>query len=1030
MAISVLKFMQERYPQMFKGTNMYAHQNSLTEQDIRAIRTGLSTYADVAVKEYHSLLAFQKKYGDKSGDLKDSIKELANVIKSMEKMDKGGDNLSASSMNEFFKQYREVFDKLDPKVTGKGPSSYQEWTRDRRDDAENLRKTLKATQDDLADRFGDKFESVISENAESIGTVQGSMLKVALSAVLGPGAPLLGAVDSLFDIDAKMASVSRKSLGLINTGISNLMRHAKKSEEDTEDAQAAAEKRSTEEEREDDRRHDETRSIWIEMLQKLGVISDNQEEDAEGKKKHGLLGGLGVALMNGVLAPFKMLEKIPGFRMVHKLLGLAGKDVIKGGSKLLGGLGSVARSVVGSVGGLFGGGAAAAEGAAAGGEAAAGGSLLAGGAAAALPVLAGVAAVAAAGYGVYELYKHRKEVKEFLEKSGALKAAQRALEGMKAIASHIVSGIEDIGHAIKDSGVIDALEKLGGAIVGALGKVWDVIKVAGGKLLSFLGDKAKTLFSSIFSVINGIFTLVGDAVNIADASGIPQLIGKLALGEIKFFFSTVGSVISWIADFVTAASNGSLGSFFGKTWDGLKTKFYSAMDSLSSVFSWIATNVGPFIVSPLVNVLSSVQSAIGGLLSNVADTLSSGFIGRIVSHIPGASNLVKSLRGEGQSMQAEAQSRRASLAKAQAVGAANIKTKINEARHYGASVIATAAPHVAASARGVTSATATALGATPASAAAAGESAYRGVSHAANSLMGWTLGSTSAAEESGGLGAGAVSSGRGDKGGASYGTYQLESSGGVHSTLNQFLQWSGYAKDFAGLQPGTPAFNMKWKALAKSDPNFGKAQHDFIKVTHYDAQLAYLKSNGIDLTHRGPAVEDAVWSTAVQFGPHSDVIKTALRGQNVSKMSDAQIVKAIYNYKEASVANRFRSSSPQVQQSVENRFHREESHLLALSKDYNGSAPGISVSSPAAPMMASAAVPKYSRVTPMQVASATRPVPEETETAKTTPSGAQSNGNQARQAVTASAMGGLTPDSIPSTISDEGLILLNLVGVA
>lgn len=1055
MAISVLKFMQERYPQMFKNTNMYAHQNKLTEGDIQAIRKGLSTYADVAAKEYKSLLDFQRKSGDHSEELKDSIKELSNVIHTMQSFDKGGKNLSADAMNKFFQEYRQVFDKLDPAVSGGGKSSYQEWTRDRTKDAEQLRKTLKSAQSDLADRFGDKFESVISHNAEGLGAIQGSILKVALGSLLGPGAPLLGAVDSLFDIDAKMAAVSRKSLGLISTGISNLVSHGKKKDIQDDNLDEAADKRATEEERETDRQHEENKSIWEQILTQLGIISEEKEDDEDGKKKHGLLGGLGTALMNGVLAPFKLLEKIPGFKMIERLLGGVGGLALKGGAKILGGVGTVAKGILGSIpglGGLLGGGAATAAtageaaaattaagvgGAAVGGEAAAGGgAMLAGGSmAAALPVLAGVAAVAAAGYGVYELYKHRKEVKDFLEKSGALKAAQKALDGMKDIASHIVSGIESIGSAIKDSGVIDALEKLGGAIVGALGAVWGVIKTAGGKLMSFLGDKASGMFTDIFSIVNGIFSLVGDAVNIAEASGIPQLIGKLALGEIKFFFSAIGGIIGWVADFVTAATNGNLGAFFGKTWEGIKEKFTSAMGGLADVFTWIATNVGPFIVSPLVNVIASVQSAIGGILTSVADKLSSGFLGSIISHIPGASKVIAGLRTEGESMQAGAQAKRASLEKAKAAGAANIQAKITQVRSSAAGAIATATPHVAAAAQGVVTATETAVGASHEQARAAGEAAYSGVSAAGNKLMGWTLGSTSAEYESGGKGAGAVSSGAGDHGGASYGTYQLESAGGAHSTLSKFLSWSGYGKDFTGLTPGTAAFNTKWKAIAKSDPNFGKAQHDFIKATHYDEQLAYLKKNGIDLSKRGPAVEDAVWSTAVQFGPDSDVIKTALKGQDVSKMSDAQIVKAIYSYKEASVATKFRSSSPQVQKSVENRFHSEESKLLALNKDYKGgegtagapSSPGA----PAEPMVASVDKPKYSRVTPMHVNTAMQPAREETEDVasaqkNTTPP--QQGGQQST--VAAASSGGLSPDSIPSTISDEGLLILNLVGVA
>lgn len=104
----------------------------------------------------------------------------------------------------------------------------------------------------------------------------------------------------------------------------------------------------------------------------------------------------------------------------------------------------------------------------------------------------------------------------------------------------------------------------------------------------------------------------------------------------------------------------------------------------------------------------------------------------------------------------------------------------------------------------------------------------------AKAVGNWVLGQTSSFFESGNRGAAAISSGKGDHGGASYGTYQLASTGGANSTLNKFLNSSGYASQFAGLTPGTPEFNAKWKQIAANDPLFGAAQRDFIKSTHLD----------------------------------------------------------------------------------------------------------------------------------------------------------------------------------------------------
>lgn len=191
----------------------------------------------------------------------------------------------------------------------------------------------------------------------------------------------------------------------------------------------------------------------------------------------------------------------------------------------------------------------------------------------------------------------------------------------------------------------------------------------------------------------------------------------------------------------------------------------------------------------------------------------------------------------------------------------------------------------------------------------------------------WVLGKTSARYESGGKGAGAVSSGRGDRGGVSYGTYQLSSKTG---TLGEFLGSSGYGDQFAGLTPGTPAFAAKWKQIAKTDPAFGDAQHKFIEDTHYNPQVAKLKAAGIDVGGSGAAFKDAVWSTAVQFGGDSSLIQKALAGKDASKMSDAEKVAAIQDYKKANNDALFRNSSPSVRAGTLARASAERDSLLRL----------------------------------------------------------------------------------------------------
>lgn len=191
----------------------------------------------------------------------------------------------------------------------------------------------------------------------------------------------------------------------------------------------------------------------------------------------------------------------------------------------------------------------------------------------------------------------------------------------------------------------------------------------------------------------------------------------------------------------------------------------------------------------------------------------------------------------------------------------------------------------------------------------------------------WFLGQTSKTFESGKGGAGTVSSGKGDAGGASYGTYQLSSKAG---TLDKFLGGSKYGAEFAGLQPGTPEFKAKWKEIAAADPDFGAAQHDFIKATHFDPQMAKLQKSGIDLSGRGAAVQDAVWSTAVQFGPNSSLIQKALKGKEVANLSDKDIVSTIQDYKTTNNDALFKSSSVETRTGTLKRATDEKLRLIAL----------------------------------------------------------------------------------------------------
>jgi peptidoglycan hydrolase-like protein with peptidoglycan-binding domain len=164
----------------------------------------------------------------------------------------------------------------------------------------------------------------------------------------------------------------------------------------------------------------------------------------------------------------------------------------------------------------------------------------------------------------------------------------------------------------------------------------------------------------------------------------------------------------------------------------------------------------------------------------------------------------------------------------------------------------------------------------------------------------WQLGMTSETHETGNRGAGTISVGKGDHGGVSYGTYQFSSAMG---TLREYLQRSRYKGEFNGLTPVTSAFDVKWRELAATTPDFARDQHDFIWRTHYDPQLQKLKGDGIDLSDRGRAVQDALWSTAVQYRNRTPkIFKKGLKEKfgatyKLEQLSDTDIVEAVQDYK-------------------------------------------------------------------------------------------------------------------------------------
>lgn len=194
------------------------------------------------------------------------------------------------------------------------------------------------------------------------------------------------------------------------------------------------------------------------------------------------------------------------------------------------------------------------------------------------------------------------------------------------------------------------------------------------------------------------------------------------------------------------------------------------------------------------------------------------------------------------------------------------------------------------------------------------------------------LGALSAKYETSGRGPGTVSTGRGDAGGVSYGSYQLASKLG---RPEEFLAQEGarWRAEFGAVRSGIPAFSRIWKSVAGREPQaFHTAQHAFIKRTHYDVQIAHvLGKTGTNLDQRSNAVRDAIWSTAVQHGPRNALVVRAMGG---ASPGDHVLLVALYAERGRLKADGnlvyFSRNSPAVQAGVAARLRSELKDALAL----------------------------------------------------------------------------------------------------
>lgn len=151
------------------------------------------------------------------------------------------------------------------------------------------------------------------------------------------------------------------------------------------------------------------------------------------------------------------------------------------------------------------------------------------------------------------------------------------------------------------------------------------------------------------------------------------------------------------------------------------------------------------------------------------------------------------------------------------------------------------------------------------------------------------------------------------------------------SPVVQFVNGSKYQDEFKGLVPSTQAFDSKWNEVSvKHGKDFEKEQLDFTYSREVVPANNDLRSDGIDLSHRGPAVQEMIFATTQDRG-NTDSIKKALAGKNLDEMTDAEIIQTVQESKLKNVDKDYKT--PHEREQAKARIQRERENLVKMAGD-------------------------------------------------------------------------------------------------
>ena len=522
-----------------------------------------------------------------------------------------------------------------------------------------------------------------------------------------------------------------------------------------------------------------------------------------------------------------------------------------------------------------------------------------------------------------------------------------AYQGAKNVSTLTDSGADTADRLRAGSRL--ALSGVGGFIGSRLGGAQGA--AYGAAAGDFVADAAESLGSVLNDAISG--TTIGDAIQTGIGTGIDALLSPFSADARDRLGKTFGSV----ADSASAAAAGVVGSVsaFGRQAADVYDSAVSRVGGLTvgaGEAVMAAVGAGSQLFSEgLASSASMLQSGIEASL-NPAITAAAGMISSSVVNFQNwyagfgdtFDKLTESLGrnfdefADGASMLA-----RSTWAGLKA-GAGKVEQAAKEG-YNNAQPKPAAAPAVkqgvldkaANVAQGVAGAVVSGAAAVPGAAAEVKRVAAPGVQAGLAQMKSGVAGGVgSIAEffESGGRGVNTISTGKGDHGGVSYGKHQLASKNGSMATFLKSKEAAQFSSQFAGLTPGSKEFNDAYAKLASGEnsSDFAKAQKQYIDRTHFEpTKNNVTESTGIDIANRSKALNEAVYSTSVQYGAGggSSLLKKAWKGLGPDA-DDATLISKLQDYKQANVDTNFKSSSADMRAGVAKRAGQEKEMLLRV----------------------------------------------------------------------------------------------------